>query len=266
MSEGDKGQVNRSAADVYEEFFLPALFQAWPERVADAALIQTGQKVLDIACGTGVLARYVADRVGSDGSVTGLDLNEGMLAVAKRKAPHIEWRTGAAESLSFDTASFDAVVSQFGLMFFEDRVGAIKEMLRVLRPGGCLAIAVWASLEDTPGYAAITSLLQRLFGNQVADALRAPYVLGDPKVLRDLFARAGVADAQITTHEGMARFPSISSWVHTDIKGWTLADMIDDEQFSLLQKEAESALRQFVADDGSVAFSAPAHIVTATKG
>ena len=138
-------------------------------------------------------------------------------------------------------------------------------MLRVLRPGGHLAVAVWAALDDTPGYLAMTDLLQRLFGGQIADALRSPYVLGDSKVLSDLFAEAGAANVQVATHQGMARFPSVSSWIHTDIKGWTLADLIDDEQFVQLQKEAESALQQFVTADGSVAFSAPAHIVTATK-
>jgi SAM-dependent methyltransferase len=218
-----------------------------------------------VACGTGVLARAVADRVGSAGSVAGVDVNDGMLAVARRKAPAIAWKQASAEALPFDNDSFDAVVSQFGLMFFADRCAALKEMLRVVRPGGRLAVAVWDSLEHTPGYAAMTDLLQLLFGDQVADALRAPYVLGDRQLLRSLFAETGVPDAQITTQAGIARFPSIQSWVYTDIKGWTLADALDDAQFERLLTEAEQPLRPFVAADGTVAFSAPAHIVTATR-
>jgi ubiquinone/menaquinone biosynthesis C-methylase UbiE len=77
MSESERGQVTRSAAEVYEDFFVPALFQEWASRVADAALISSGQRILDVACGTGVLARIAADRVGASGSVVGLDLNEG---------------------------------------------------------------------------------------------------------------------------------------------------------------------------------------------
>ncbi len=265
MSESKKGQIIAEAAEVYEEFFIPALFQEWAPRVADAARIQSGHRVLDVACGTGVLARAVADRVGPAGSVVGLDINEGMLAMARRKAPQIEWRQGPAEALPFDSNSFDAVVSQFGLMFFEDRRAAVEEMVRVLRPGGRLAVAIWDSLENTPGYAVVTELLQRLFGDETADALRAPYVLGDRQHLRTLFADAGIPEAKITTHEGTARFPSIKSWVYTDVKGWTLADMIDDAQFELLLEEAEYALRPFVTDQGTVAFNAPAHIVTATK-
>jgi len=265
MSESERGQVTRGAAEVYEEFFIPALFQEWPSRVADAAGIVTGQRVLDVACGTGVLARVVADRVGPDGSVVGLDVNEGMLAVAKRKAPKIKWRQGRAESLPFDRESFDAVVSQFGLMFFENRQAAIREMVRVLRRGGRLAVAVWGSLDKTPGYAAVVDLLQRLFGDRIADALRAPFVLGDPQMLRSLFADAGVPAVEITTREGTARFPSIRSWIYTDVKGWTLADTIDDAQFELLREEADQALRPFVTADGTVTFATPAHIVTATK-
>jgi ubiquinone/menaquinone biosynthesis C-methylase UbiE len=121
MSDSETGQVTRSPAEVYEEFFLPALLQQWTSRVADAAGIQSGERVLDVACGTGVLARAVAERVGPSGAVIGVDINEGMLAVARRKAPAIAWKQGRAEALPLDSESFDAVVSQFGLMFFQDR-------------------------------------------------------------------------------------------------------------------------------------------------
>jgi SAM-dependent methyltransferase len=265
MDNSDKGQVNRSAAEIYEEYFIPALFQEWTDRVADAANIQSGDKVLDVACGTGVLARTIADRIGEGGSVVGLDVNEGMLAVAARKSPHIEWRRGQAEATPFDDDSFDAVVSQFGLMFFEDRRAAIREMIRVLRPGGRLAVAVWDLLDHTPGYAAMVEILLRLFGEEAANGLRAPFILGDVKELQTLFSEAGVDQAEIVTHIGTARFPSIESWVYTDIKGWTLADMIDDAQYQRLLEEAERSLSPFVVDDGSVAFDSPAHIVSAVK-
>lgn len=265
MNAIDTGQVNNSAAEIYQEFFVPALFQPWTGPVADAAGVQTGQRVLDVACGTGVLARTVADRVGPAGAVVGLDVNAGMLAVAERQAPHIRWEAGPAEEIPFDTDSFDAVVSQFGLMFFEDKCAALTEMARVLRPGGRLAVAVWDSLEHTPGYAVMVNLLQRLFGDEAANGLRAPYSLGDAPALQVLFDRAGLPGSAITTHPGTAQFPSIQSWVHTDIKGWVLADMLDDEQFDLLLRAAEQALQPFVTNGGTVSFEAPAHIVTFAK-
>ena len=265
MDDTSTGQVTRSAADVYEEFFVPALFQEWTVRMADAARLTPSQRVLDVACGTGALTCEAARRVKPDGSVTGLDRNEGMLAVARRKAPDIEWRQGLAESLPFANATFDAVVSQFGLMFFEDRVAALREMWRVMRPGGRLAVAVWDALDHSPGYAAMAALLQRLFGSRIADELRAPFVLGDPPALRGLFMRAGIAEVEIRTPDGTARFPSIQSWVHTDVKGWTLADLIDDAQYERLLQEAERELSPYVERAGTVAFRAPAHIATAHK-
>jgi ubiquinone/menaquinone biosynthesis C-methylase UbiE len=258
----DRGQVVNSAAEVYDEFFVPALFAQFAARVADAAHIRSGQRVLDVACGTGILTRTIAER---GASVIGLDVNEGMLAVAARKAPQIEWRQGRAEALPFDDHTFDAVVSQFGLMFFEDRRAALREMMRVLRPGGRLAVAVWDALDTSPGYAAMADLLQKLFGDEAANGLRAPFVLGIVEELRTLFSDAGIPQAEISTHTGTARFPSLQSWVFTEIKGWVLADRLDDEQFARLSREAERALTPFVTANGSVAFAAPVHIVTAAK-
>jgi SAM-dependent methyltransferase len=263
MDEARKGQVNRSAAEVYEEFFVPALFGPWADRVANAAGIGEGDSVLDVACGTGILAEAARRRAGSNGSVHGLDPNEGMLAVARRREPGIEWHQGVAESIPFGESRFDRVVSQFGLMFFEDPRKSLGEMKRVLRPEGRMAVAVWDALENTPGYAAMTGLLQRLFGSRAADALRAPFTLGDPEALRELFRASGIEGAEVETHPGTARFPSIRAWVDTDVKGWTLADLIDDEQHERLVREAEDSLGRFVSSSGEVAFDAPAHIVTA---
>ena len=254
-----QGQITGSAAEVYEAYFLPALFAEWAPRVADAARIGPGECVLDVACGTGVVAREAARRAGGDGEVVGLDRNEWMFDVARRVAPEIAWVTGLAEAVPFADGSFDAVTCQFGLMFFDDRVAALREMWRVL------AVAGWEAAERSPGYAAMIALLERLFGTREANALRAPFVLGDAGALARLAAEAGIADARIETVAGMARFPSIASWIYTDVKGWTLADMIDDEQLATLQRAAETALAQFRQPDGTVAFAAPAHILTATK-
>jgi ubiquinone/menaquinone biosynthesis C-methylase UbiE len=143
---GDSGQLTSSAAEVYDEFFLPALFAAWPAKLLSAAHLAPGMRVVDVACGTGVLTIPAAEAVSPGGTAVGLDLNSEMLSVARRKAPEIDWREAPAEALPFESAHFDAVMSQFGLMFFRDRNAAIREMWRVLRPGGRLAIVVWDSL------------------------------------------------------------------------------------------------------------------------
>ena len=120
------------AAKAYEALFVPALFGQWAPKIADAAKIERNHKVLDVACGTGILARKVHSRTGPTGSVLGLDPILDMLAVAHELAPAVNWQQGVAESIPFPDRSFDAVVSQFGLMFFADRHKALREMLRVL--------------------------------------------------------------------------------------------------------------------------------------
>ena len=133
MSDQDAWQLAHDAAVAYEKDFVPAIFAQWPPVLAEVAGMKPGDRVLDVACGTGILARDAADRVGSTGRVTGFDLNEAMLAVARRLRAEINWRQGDAGKLPFEDGAFDVVVSQFALMFFPDQVAALREMWRVLR-------------------------------------------------------------------------------------------------------------------------------------
>jgi SAM-dependent methyltransferase len=256
-----------AAAHAYEGLFVPALFGQWAPAVADAARIRTRDRVLDVACGTGVLAREVAGRVGSAGQVTGIDPTLGMLAVAKERAPGVDWREGVAESLPFEDGSFDAVVSQFGLMFFTDRRLALREMQRVLAPGGRLALAVWDSIDNIPAYAALVALLERLVDRRAADALRAPFVLGNASELATLFAGAGMPGATIATHRGAAHFPSIRTMVEADLRGWlpVVGVALDEEQIARVLEAAEQALRSYAGPDGRVTFPLSVLLVTADK-
>lgn len=259
-------QRARAPAEVYEEMFVPALFQQWGPIVADVAGVGLGESILDVACGTGVLACAALDRVGLQGTVVGLDVNADMLSVARRKSTRVEWREGRAESLPFPDGSFDAVVSQFGFMFFDDRPAALREMMRVLRPGGRMAVAVCDALDHSAGYGALANLLQRLFGERIANAFRAPFVLGDQERLLSICAAAGIADAEVARHHGTVRFASIKSLISTERACvWTLGGVLDDTQFTELLKEAEQALKPFVGTDGAVAFEMPALIVTARR-
>nr|MBS0019851.1 class I SAM-dependent methyltransferase [Gammaproteobacteria bacterium] len=260
-------QAQIEAANAYEALFVPALFGQWAPKVADAAGIQPGQRVLDVACGTGVLAREIASRAGSTGHVAGLDPSPGMLEVAKQLTLGVEWREGVAESLPLADQAFDAVVSQFGLMFFTDRRQAVREMLRVLAPGGRLAVAVWDSLENIPAYAAEVTLLERVAGRPAADALRAPFVLGDQHALEVLFRDAGVGSVEIATHRGTAQFPSIHSMVEADLRGWlpVMGVMLPEEQIKWILEEAEQALSPYVSEPAPTMFHLSAHIVTGAK-
>lgn len=260
----DTARVSGSAAAIYESFFVPALFEEWPPRVLNAAGVRSGDRVLDVACGTGVLARAAAVRSGAASNVTGLDINPEMLAVASAVQPAIEWQQGAAEELPFADEQFDVVVSQFALMFFEDRGRALREMHRVLARGRRMAVAVWGRLEDSPGYAAMVHLLDDMFGAEVAGGLRAPFNLGDESLLRSTFESAGLAVDGFQTMDGRAVFPSIRDWVYTDIRGWTMSDLVDDAALERLTEASETHLARF-ATAGRVEFAIPAHIVVVSK-
>lgn len=256
------------AATIYQDQVVPALMEEWAPRVVAAADIRPGQRVLDVACGTGVLARAAAIRTGLGGAVTGLDLSPRMLAIARRLSPTLDWQEGAAEALPFPDDAFDVVVSQFGLMFVPEPSVALREMFRVLTPGGRLAVAVWASLTDTPAYEAEVAIVERLAGAAAGAPLRAPFVLGDQARLAEHFRTAGIPGATIAMHHGRGTFPSIRTMVELDLR--VLLPMMDvvleEEMIAEIVQRAEVELRPFVADEGGkVVFASPAILGTAVK-
>lgn len=258
-------QIN--AAKTYETLFIPALFGQWATIVADAARVQTGQQILDVACGTGILAREVASRIRGDGYVAGLDPNPGMLSVARDLLPSVDWRRGVAEKIPFPDRIFDTVVSQFGLMFFQDRPESIRQMLRVMKTSGRLVVAIWDSIENIPGYLAEMKLIEGLAGILAGEAIRAPFILGDRSNLYDLFEESDAACVNITTHKGTARFPSIQMMVEAELRGWlpVMGVHLRDEQIDRILQEAEIVLAPYTTSTGKVVFDLSAHIVTAKK-
>jgi len=256
-----------AAATNYEQAVVPALMREWAPRVVEAAGIRRGDRVLDVACGTGVLARAVAEAVGPVGSVMGLDLDPGMLTIAARVAPSISWYRGVAENLPFHDAAFDAVVSQFGLMFVQDRSSALREMWRVLRPGGRMTVAVWAALDETPAYAAEVALVDRRAGPAAANVLRSPFALGDRALFESAFIDAEIPLTSLTTHAGTGQFPSIRAMVDTDLSGWLpyVGVRLDQQIVEQILAEAESVFRPYLKSDGTVRFASPAHIAVATR-
>ena len=246
---------------MYEQFFVPALFGQWVEPLLDAVNPARGEHLLDVGTGTGAVARAALARVGSTGSVVAVDPNEGMLSVAARLSPSLDIRRGAAEHLPLGDDEVDCVTCQFALMFFQDPARALAEMARVIRPGGRVAVATWAAVEESPGYAAMVNLLGEVLGDWAAEAMCAPFRIGAADQLSDLM-RPSFPDVVVRRHEGQARFASLDEWMHTDIRGWTLADNVDDKQFTRLLNSARVRLNRFVGPDGRVSFATPAVVAT----
>lgn len=253
-----------SSAEAYENLHVPALFGQWAPVLLDSVQLQAGDRILDVACGTGALAREARARFGGSCSVFGVDADAGMLAVAEGLDPAVAWQRGLAEALPYEDASFDVVASQFGLMFFQDRAQAIREMRRVLASGGRLAAAVWDSLDHSEAYPLVVDLLERRAGREAADALRAPFVLGETEELLAVLSGAGLESPDISTRPGTARFPSIRSMVEADLRGWlpVMGVSLPDELVETILEEAEQVLAAYVTESGNVEFDMPAHVVT----
>ena len=143
-------------AEGYESYMVPTLFGPWATKLIEAADPQPGERVLDLGCGTGIVARKVASRLGTRGVVTGIDLSPDMLAVAQTSAARegvvIEWRQGRAENLPFPEETFDLLLCQFALMFIAEKAAALAEMRRVVTRNGRVLVSVWQGLDRHPFY------------------------------------------------------------------------------------------------------------------
>jgi len=255
------------AAHGYENLFVPSLFEPWTGHLVEGANVREGSQVLDIACGTGVLARLALSRTGPGGRVVGVDPAPGMLAVANEIEPDIDWKLCAAEALDLDNESFDCVLSQFGMMFFQDRLKSADEMFRVLKPGGSLAIAVWNSVEQNPAYADIIAVLQEQIGTAAADALRLPFNLGNPDEVTGVLEKSGFADIKVDTKAESARFPRSRHMVEAELRGWLpLFDIfLNDAQINDILIESDKTLSKYANSSGEAIFPTSAHIITARK-
>lgn len=269
MSTHEQWQLSGNAPEIYERYLVPAIFEPWAPVLIEQAALKSGAWVLDVACGTGIVARVAAQQVGTTGKVVGLDTNAAMLQVArtlpKEAGASIAWQEGNALALPYADAAFDVVLCQLGLQYFPDRPKALREMHRVLVPGGRVGLLVWGPLEESPGYALLAEALARHIGEAAATIMRAPFVLGDVAQVRALMAEAPFRDVDIRTCAGEVRFPSTDDFVRHQVAGSPLAGPVsqaDDTAHSALMSEVRTALHPYAQRDG-LAFPIQAHLVSA---
>ena len=251
----------------YEKLFVPALFETWTKHLVEGAGVAEGSHVLDVACGTGVLARSALARAGDDGRVVGADPAPGMLAAANEIEPGIEWVLCSAEALDVEDAAFDCVISQFGMMFFQDREKSAEEMYRALKPGGTLAVAVWRSVDHNPAYADMISVLEEHVGADAADALRLPFSLGNPDDVTAALEAGGFSDIIVEAKTETAKFPSSRQMVEAELRGWLpLFDIfLDEDKINEVLVESDKTLSKYAGPAGEAVFPTSAHIYTARK-
>lgn len=245
MTDHERGQVDTSAAEIYDSLFVPALFGRFAGSIAEAARITETESVVDVACGTGALTHAV--RRYTSGRVVGVDISPAMIAVARRDQSDVEFAQGDATDLDFAERTFDVAVSQFGLMFLDNPSQGVAEMARVARRG---LVAVWDSIDQSEGYSAMQDLFRSELGDDAASSLDAPFAMGHGGVLEGILETAHLRNVEYQSIPGTGRFESIDQWVTTEVRGWTLSDSVTDEQLADLVAVAEQELDRFATDRG----------------
>jgi ubiquinone/menaquinone biosynthesis C-methylase UbiE len=276
MDDHEPWQLTGSAAERYERYLVPAITSVWATDLVQRAALQAGERVLDVACGTGIVARLAAERVGARGAVVGLDLNAGMLAVARALPPPpgaaLTWQEASVLAMPFSDATCDVVLCQLGLQFFPDRPQALREMRRVLVPGGRLLLSVFGPIEHNPATHALTGALERHLGADAAAIKRAEHGLADAEELHELVTGAGFGDVAIEMATQEVRFPSPSEYVRIQFAATPLATFVrelnDGQQAHLLDAviaDVTAALHSHMRDDQLV-IPQECHILSARQG
>ncbi len=262
-------QVGGNAAEIYDNQLVPAMFAPWAPVLIDTAGVRPGDRVVDIACGTGVVTQLAATRAGGDGRVVGLDINAAMLTVARSKttdgAP-VEWLEANAQEIPLPDASFDVVLCQHGLQQFPDPLAALREMRRLLVSTGRLALCVWSRIEGSPGMAALVTALERHVSVEAANNRRAPFALSDAGQVRALIENAGFTQIEIRTLVERTRFASPEALVAAQLAATPLSTLgaISDEVIRAIEDDVRAALRTHLHND---TFTVPmeAHVVSARR-
>jgi len=280
---------SNTPAEIYEQCLVPTMFEPFAKDLIQLCNVQPSDRILDVACGTGIVSRLVIDYVDSSmGKVVGVDINSIMLNMARRCAAgkNIEWKEGSAISLPFRSESFDLVICQQGLQFFPDRTKALREMNRVLVRGsnrgykrggkgysyGRLALSAWTSIKDSPGFHILEQILQETISHESATILQLPHSLSDSSMMASLVRAAGfnkILSKEITK---TISFPSVEEFVVGYTNGSLLASYfsdnkrVDDISKNKLLNRASSKLSPFVdVYTGKLSFPLSTHLIFAQK-
>jgi ubiquinone/menaquinone biosynthesis C-methylase UbiE len=261
------GNVAPSLGENYEQYLVPTIFGPWATDLVALAAPQPGERILDVACGTGAVARQAVQVIGADGSVTGLDLNAGMLNIARTHdlTETVQWREGSAQAMPFSEEDFTLVLCQQGMQYFPDRVTALREMHRVLASGGRLILSVWRSVERTPGFLVLGQALAQHISPEAGEL--PPFALGDAPELAAEVAKAGFVDVTTQTMSRLLRYGSPEEFVRTYVVSTPLASMlaqVEETRWMALLTDVSVALQPYL-DNKSLVFPIESQIIMAHK-
>jgi SAM-dependent methyltransferase len=228
MTTSTQWQLAEDVAERYETILVPAILGPFAAALVGHVAIRPGDLVVDVGCGTGAASRFAAPRAGSRGRVVALDVNAGMLAVARRQRLHdgsapVEWREGDACLLPVADGAADVILCAQTIQFLPDRVGALREMHRALRSGGRVAVSAWCAVDENPYFAALARSIQRRVGPDTAKGLLAAFTQADAEPLAALLTDAGFRDVTVATCRLDLALPPLSEFVPRHVSATPMA-------------------------------------------
>lgn len=251
-------------AETYERLLVPSVFAPWAKELIERARpIGPADRILDLGCGTGIVARLLRERLGGGAPITGVDASAEMIAMARTLAPELDWREGNAMNLPFADGSFELVVSQQMLQFVPDRAAALHEIRRVLVPGGRFVAATWRPRHEQPLFEVLGRIAERHLGT----ANEKRFLLGDDAALRAMLADAGFADIVVevvTCTDHFREFPYRQSAIAANFDLSRLSAEEREARLMALEAESAEAAKQF-ASDGGIAAPSRANLITAVR-
>jgi SAM-dependent methyltransferase len=256
--------------DAYEHELMVPLFVPWAEYLLDLVEVDAGEAAIDVACGPGTVARLQAERVGIEGQVVACDFSEEMLSIARSKPPArgapIEYRLCPAEALDAPSGAFDVLTCQQGYQFFSARSVALAEMRRVLRPGGRVAVAVWAEFEEMGPWPALSNAITITFGDDVAEAFRSgPWGLPDGNAIADEFRAAGFDEVSVRREVVPIELDGVDHLIRTlgAAPIWSEVAGLSDAAFQQFRDATDAACARWQDASGAIRGETTSHIITA---
>jgi SAM-dependent methyltransferase len=254
--------------EIYEQELVGPLFLPFAELMLEDMKVLAGDRVLDIACGTGIVARLAKARIGDSGKVVGVDRNPAMLAMARRVAAGIDWREGDASALPVSSSEqFDVVSCQQGFQFFADKPAVVRQMRHVLAAGGRLVVSTWRSDEEFPLIRALRSVTERHIGPIIDQR----HSFGDPGPLEALLRDGGFTDVRSKIVSRTVRFPDPSVFPLFNARALVAMskgaqEMRDEHREQLITailRDSAEIVRPYT-DEAGLAFELRANVVTAS--
>jgi ubiquinone/menaquinone biosynthesis C-methylase UbiE len=257
-----------SAPENYERYFVPVIGAPLATDLVDVAALRPGERVLDVACGTGAVARLAAERVEATGTVAGLDINPGMLSVARsvtQAGAPIKWYESSVEEMPLPDEAFDVVLCSLGVQFFPDRLAALREMRRVLAPGGRLVFNVPGRAPRA--FVVLAEALSRHIDPGLVAFVNRVFSLHDADELQQLMGDAGFREGAAQSSTRTLRLPAPKAFLWQYVHSTPLVEAVvqaDEESRAALERDVIAGWQVFV-EDSALLLQLDVAVATAQK-